>query len=176
MKNLITGGAGFIGSHLAESLLKRKEEVAIIDNLSTGSMENIEHLKGDPKFSFHIDTIMNESLMKRLVKECDVVYHMAAAVGVKYIIDNPLESLQTNVKGTEIVLEMANAMGKKKSSSLRLRKFTARTGPESASSRRMTTGCSALRRSRDGAIRAQRPWTNFSPWRTGARRSCRSSS
>ncbi len=114
MRNLITGGAGFIGSHLAEALLKRKEEVVVIDNLSTGSMDNIEHLKASPKFSFHIDTIMNESLMKRLVKECDIVYHMAAAVGVKYIIDNPLESLQTNVKGTEIVLELANSLGKKK--------------------------------------------------------------
>lgn len=89
MRNLITGGAGFIGSHLAEELLKRKEEVVVIDNLSTGNMENIEHLKSNPKFSFHIDTIMNEELMKRLIKNCDVVYHMAAAVGVKYIIDNP---------------------------------------------------------------------------------------
>ena len=114
MKNLITGGAGFIGSHLAEELLRRKEEVVVIDNLSTGNMENIEHLKSNPKFSFHIDTIMNEVLMKRLIKDCDVVYHMAAAVGVKYIIDNPLESMQTNVKGTEIVLELANSLGKKK--------------------------------------------------------------
>ncbi len=114
MKNLITGGAGFIGSHLAEELLKRKEDVVVIDNLSTGNMENIEHLKSNPKFSFHIDTIMNEDLMKRLIKNCDVVYHLAAAVGVKYIIDNPLESMQTNVKGTEIVLELANSLGKKK--------------------------------------------------------------
>lgn len=114
MKNLITGGAGFIGSHLAEELLRRKEDVVVIDNLSTGNMENIEHLKANPKFSFHIDTIMNETLMKRLIKNCDIVYHMAAAVGVKYIIDNPLESMQTNVKGTEIVLELANSLGKKK--------------------------------------------------------------
>lgn len=114
MKNLITGGAGFIGSHLAEELLRRKEEVVVIDNLSTGNMENIKHLKSDPRFSLHIDTIMNEQLMKRLIKDCDVVYHMAAAVGVKYIIDNPLESMQTNVKGTEIVLELANSLGKKK--------------------------------------------------------------
>lgn len=114
MKNLITGGAGFIGSHLAEELLRRKEEVVVIDNLSTGSMENIEHLKSNPKFSCHIDTIMNEELMRRLIKNCDTVYHMAAAVGVKYIIDNPLESMQTNVRGTEIVLELANALGKKK--------------------------------------------------------------
>jgi len=115
MKNLITGGAGFIGSHLADALLQRKEdEVVIIDNLSTGSMDNIKHLKLNPKFTYYIDTIMNEDLMERIIKECDIVYHMAAAVGVKYIIDNPLESIQTNVQGTEIVLELANAFGKKK--------------------------------------------------------------
>ena len=114
MKNLITGGAGFIGSHLAEELLKRNEEVVIIDNLSTGSIDNIKHLKSNPKFSYHIDTIMNQNLMKKLIKECDIVYHMAAAVGVKYIIDNTLESIHTNVKGTEIILELANNYGKKK--------------------------------------------------------------
>ena len=114
MKNLITGGAGFIGSHLAEELLRRREEVVVIDNLSTGSMDNIAHLKDDPKFSCHIDTIMNGNLMKKLVKDCDRIYHMAAAVGVKYIIDNPLESLQTNVRGTEIVLDLASSLGKKK--------------------------------------------------------------
>ncbi len=114
MKNLITGGAGFIGSHLAEELLRKKEEVVVIDNLSTGSMSNIEHLKTNPRFSSHIDTIMNEGLMQKLIAQCDVVYHMAAAVGVKFIIDNPLESIRTNVKGTEIVLELANTNGKKK--------------------------------------------------------------
>ena len=80
MKALITGGAGFIGSHLAERLLEAGEEVVIIDNLSTGSIKNIEHLKGNPGFSYHIDTIMNRRLMKRLIKETDAVYHLAAAV------------------------------------------------------------------------------------------------
>ncbi len=114
MRNLITGGAGFIGSHLAEELLKRGEEVVVIDNLSTGSLDNIKRIKNNAAFSCHIDTIMNKNLMKRLVGRSDVVYHLAAAVGVKYIIDNPLESIKTNVEGTEIVLELANAMGKKK--------------------------------------------------------------
>lgn len=114
MKNLITGGAGFIGSHLAEELLKRNQKVIIIDNLSTGSMENIKHLKSNSGFSYYIDTVMNKSLMKRLIKKCNIIYHLAAAVGVKYIIDNPLESIETNVKGTEIILELANCYGKKK--------------------------------------------------------------
>ncbi len=115
MKTLITGGAGFVGSHLAEELLNRGDKVVVIDNLSTGSMDNIEHLKERSKrFSYYIDTIMNEGLMRRLIKGCDIVYHMAAAVGVKYIIDNPLESIQTNVRGTEIVLDLANSQGKKK--------------------------------------------------------------
>ena len=114
MKNLITGGAGFIGSHLAEELIKRGEEVTVIDNLSTGSIKNIAHLKREPGFSYYIDTIMNKRLMRSLIKKSDVIYHMAAAVGVQYIIDNPLESIKTNVEGTEIVLELANELGKKK--------------------------------------------------------------
>ncbi|MBN2453526.1 MAG: GDP-mannose 4,6-dehydratase [Candidatus Omnitrophica bacterium] len=114
MKNLITGGAGFIGSHLAEELLRRDEDVVVIDNLSTGSIRNIKHLLRDRRFSFHKGTIMNEKLMKRLIRNCDMVYHMAAAVGVKYIIDNPLESIHTNVKGTETVLNLASSFGRKK--------------------------------------------------------------
>ncbi len=114
IKNLITGGAGFIGSHLAEELLRMGEKVAVVDNLSTGSIKNIEHLKRNPDFSCHVNTIMNKNLMRTLIKECDIIYHMAAAVGVKYIIDNPLESITTNVEGTRIVLELAHALGKKK--------------------------------------------------------------
>ena len=114
MRNLITGGAGFIGSHLAEALLKRGEKVVVIDNLATGSIKNIEHFKKHPGFSYHIDTIMNEPLMRSLIKESDMVYHLAAAVGVKYIIDNPLASIKTNVGGTEIVLKLANSLGNKK--------------------------------------------------------------
>lgn len=113
MKNLITGGAGFIGSYLAETLLARGEEVTIIDDLSTGDIRNILHLESNPKFTAVIDTIMKESLVEELVKECDLVYHLAAAVGVKFIVEKPLESIQINVKGTEIILEAANRRRKK---------------------------------------------------------------
>ncbi len=114
MKALITGGAGFIGSHLAEELLENGKSVIAIDNLSTGSMDNIKHLKSNPKFEFVLDTIMDRNIMKKLISKVDVVYHLAAAVGVKYIIDNPLLSLETNIKGTEIILELSNELGKKK--------------------------------------------------------------
>ncbi len=113
MRILITGGAGFIGSHLAEKLLAAGHEVAVIDNLSTGSLENIKHLMKDKKFSYTIDTILNEQVLEGLIKDCDRIYHLAAAVGVKYIIDNPLLSLKTNISGTENVLEIANKYKKK---------------------------------------------------------------
>ncbi len=112
-KSLITGGAGFIGSHLAERLLEDGDEVTVIDDLSTGSYDNIVHLEGNPRFRYVIDSILNESVMADLVGECDIVYHLAAAVGVEYVIDNILKSLQINIRGTEIVLEQAN-LGKKK--------------------------------------------------------------
>ena len=114
MRNLITGGAGFIGSHLAEALLRRNEEVVIIDDLSTGNLDNVQHLKPHPKFSCRVDTIMNRPLMHNLMKKCDMVYHLAAAVGVKYIIEHQMESIRTNVKGTETVLDLAYSLGKKK--------------------------------------------------------------
>jgi UDP-glucose 4-epimerase len=114
MRILITGGAGFIGSHLARSLIKKHNEVYVIDDLSTGSKQNIEDLLPYKKFHFSMDTIMNRPLMRRLIEKTDIIYHFAAAVGVKYIIDNPLESIKTNIAGTEIVLELANLLGKKK--------------------------------------------------------------
>ncbi len=113
MKILITGGAGFIGSHLSEKLLDAGHSVAIIDNLSTGRLSNISHLISHDRFTFTIDTILNQTTMERLISECDQIYHLAAAVGVKYIIDNPLLSLRTNITGTEIVLELANKYKKK---------------------------------------------------------------
>jgi UDP-glucose 4-epimerase len=104
---LITGGAGFIGSHLAEALLGRGAEVWAIDDLSTGSIANVEHLKSNPRFHYTIDTIMNHRLMAELIDRVDGVFHLAAAVGVKLIFDNPVDTIQTNIRGTEIVLELA---------------------------------------------------------------------
>ncbi|MDZ4182951.1 MAG: GDP-mannose 4,6-dehydratase [Candidatus Cloacimonadaceae bacterium] len=108
MKILITGGAGFIGSHLAERLLNEGHSVHVIDNLSTGSLDNIETFKQHPKFRYTIGTILNRELMEKLFADIDQVYHLAAAVGVKYIIENPLLSLKTNIVGTDNVLELAN--------------------------------------------------------------------
>ncbi len=108
MKALVTGGAGFIGSHLVESLLDRGDEVWVIDDLSTGRFENIAHLESHPKFHYTIDTILDERVVAEATSKSDIVFHLAAAVGVAYIIDNPLKSLETNIKGTEIVLQHAN--------------------------------------------------------------------
>ena len=108
MKALLTGGAGFIGSHLAERLLEFGHEVHVIDNLSTGAIENIAHLKGRPGFSYIIDTITNEPLLAELIDQSDVVFHLAAAVGVKLIVEQPVHTIETNVHGTEVVLKHAN--------------------------------------------------------------------
>jgi len=104
---LITGGAGFIGSHLAERLLEDGHTVTVIDNLSTGRFENIQHLVDHPRFRFAIDTITNESVLDRLASECDVIFHLAAAVGVMLIVEKPLHTIETNVMGTEAVLKAA---------------------------------------------------------------------
>ena len=108
MKALITGGAGFIGSHLAERFLDDGHEVIVLDNLSTGSIANIEHLKGRPGFSYTIDSVTNESLLAELIDRSDVVFHLAAAVGVKLIVEQPVHTIETNVHGTEVVLKHAN--------------------------------------------------------------------
>lgn len=113
MRVLITGGAGFIGSHLAEALLARGDEVLILDDLSTGSMENIRHLKGVPRLHYWIDSVMNKALLAELVDESDLVVHLAAAVGVRLIVESPVRTIETNVKGTELVLEAARKKRKK---------------------------------------------------------------
>ena len=107
MKYLITGGAGFIGSHLAEGLLQRGDEVCVVDDLSTGSMVNIQHLKGGNGFRYIIDSVLNKPVMAELVDEVDVIFHLAAAVGVRLIVESPVRTIETNIKGTEIVLEVA---------------------------------------------------------------------
>jgi UDP-glucose 4-epimerase len=108
VRALITGGAGFIGSHLTEALLDQGHEVLILDNLSTGSIENIAHIKGRPGFEYFIDTVNNEPLLAELIDRSDVVFHFAAAVGVKLIVEQPVYTIETNVHGTEVVLKYAN--------------------------------------------------------------------
>jgi len=108
MRVLITGGAGFVGSHLSEALLERGDEVFILDNLSTGSIDNVDHLKAHPRFHYTIDTVTNEPVLAELIDRCDIVVHLAAAVGVKLIVEQPVHTIETNVHGTEVVLKHAN--------------------------------------------------------------------
>lgn len=110
---LVTGGAGFIGSHLVEKLLEKGYRVQVIDDLSTGSRENISHLEGNSRFELTIDTILNPDIMQKLVASCDIVFHLAAAVGVEYVIQNQLKSLEINIRGSEILFEQAGKAGKK---------------------------------------------------------------
>jgi len=107
MRVLITGGAGFIGSHLTEAFLSRGDEVLILDDLSTGSADNIRHLKTLPKMNYWIESVMNKSLLAELVDESDLIVHLAAAVGVRLIVESPVRTIETNLKGTELVLEAA---------------------------------------------------------------------
>lgn len=113
MKVLITGGAGFIGSHLSERHLSYGDSVSIIDNLSTGSIDNLQNIEGHENFKVVIGDVLNEHEVRPLVDECDMIYHLAAAVGVNFIIENPLTSLISNIRGTEIILELANEKKKK---------------------------------------------------------------
>jgi UDP-glucose 4-epimerase len=113
MKALITGGAGFIGSHLCEALLDQGQRVVAIDDLSTGTEENVKHLFDHPNFQFVLETITNEAVMDRLVSECGIVYHLAAAVGVELIVRDPVHTIETNVLGTSTVLRIANRYRRK---------------------------------------------------------------
>ena len=113
MRVLITGGAGFIGSHLADAYLQRGDEVMVIDDLSTGTIDNIQHLKSNPKFHYTIDSVHNQPVTAELVDQCDVVFHLAAAVGVKLIVESPVRTIETNVRGTEVVLALANKKQKR---------------------------------------------------------------
>jgi len=113
LRVLITGGAGFIGSHLADAYLKRGDHVYVIDDLSTGKIENIQHLKGEPHFHYTIESVHNQPVTAELVDQCDVIFHLAAAVGVKLIVESPVRTIETNVRGTEVVLALANKKKKK---------------------------------------------------------------
>ncbi|MCL4849742.1 MAG: GDP-mannose 4,6-dehydratase [Acidobacteria bacterium] len=108
MRVLITGGAGFVGSHLSDLLIEKGHEVFVLDNLSTGSIDNIEHLKAEPRFHYTIDSVTNEPLLAEMIDRCDVVFHLAAAVGVKKIVEEPVQTIENNVHGTEVVLRHAN--------------------------------------------------------------------
>lgn len=113
MRVLITGGAGFIGSHLSDAYLERGDEVFVIDDLSTGSIENIAHLRKHGRFHYMIDSVHNQPVLAELVDQCDVIFHLAAAVGVKLIVESPVRTIETNVRGTEVVLAQANKKKKK---------------------------------------------------------------
>lgn len=110
---LITGGAGFIGSHLAEYLLRKGDDVTVIDDLSTGSVANIDHLKSSPRLHYRVDSILRKGVLAELVDRADVIYHLAASVGVKLVVDRVLDSIDNNVRGTEYVLELASKKKKK---------------------------------------------------------------
>ena len=113
MRVLITGGAGFIGSHLADAYLARGDEVFVLDDLSTGSIDNIRHLRANPRFHYTIESVHHAPTVAELVDQCDVVFHLAAAVGVRLIVESPVRTIETNVHGTEVVLAQANKKKKK---------------------------------------------------------------
>jgi UDP-glucose 4-epimerase len=113
LRVLITGGAGFIGSHLSDLYVSRGDEVYCLDDLSTGSIDNIAHLKSNPRYHYTIDSVHNQPVVAELIDQCDVVFHLAAAVGVKLIVESPVRTIETNVRGTEVVLAQANKKKKK---------------------------------------------------------------
>lgn len=107
MRVLVTGGAGYIGSHLVDALIKRGDEVLVVDNLATGKIENIRHLLGHEAFQFINDSILNETILERFIPSLDLIFHLAATVGVRHILQDPLAAINTNVRGTEVVLGLA---------------------------------------------------------------------
>ncbi len=171
MRFLITGGAGFIGSHLAERLLGRGDHVVLLDNLSTGSVENIRHLKTHERLQHHFDNIENRQLVAELVDDADVVVHLAAAVGVKLIVESPVRTIETNVNGTQMILEAACKKRKLvlTASIGGLRQKYQRAVPRG---RRPRPGAPPPRAA--GAMRHRKPSMNFSRSRIGKRKNCRS--
>ena len=150
MNYLITGGAGFIGSHLSDKLVGEGHKVTVLDDLSTGKIENVKHLEGNTAFQLVVGTILNNTLVDKLTERCDAIFHLAAAVGVELIVNHPLESLTTNIKGSETVLEMAYRYHKKVLITSTSEIYGKNTqGPL----KRTRTGYSARPLNRDGAIR-----------------------
>jgi UDP-glucose 4-epimerase len=164
MRVLITGGAGFIGSHLAEALLEARHEVFVLDDLSTGSIDNIAHLKGRPGFHYTIDSVFNDHLVAEMLDRADTIFHLAAAVGVKLIVQEPVRTIETNVHGTEVILR--HAAKKKKLV------FIASTSEVYG---KTPIWSWARRRGTAGPTRAARRWTSFSRSRTGKNANFRSS-
>jgi nucleoside-diphosphate-sugar epimerase len=152
---LITGGAGFIGSHLAELLLADGWAVYALDDVSTGSLANVEHLRGHPDFHLVVDSVLSRAIVNELVHKCDVVYHLAAAVGVRLIVQQPVHTIVTNIEGTETVLEYCS-----RSSSHPHRRSTVTTAPRFLSPSRLAVSTGRRRRSA-GHTRARRRWTSF---------------
>ena len=113
MRVLITGGAGFIGSHLGEAMLARGDSVIVVDDLSTGSLANIEGMRSNPRFEFVRESVRDASTMSLLVDRCDMIFHLAAAVGVQLVVDQPVHTIETNIHGSEVVLKLANKFGRK---------------------------------------------------------------
>ena len=171
MRFLITGGAGFIGSHLAELLLSRDNEVLLLDDLSTGSMENIRHLKQYDKMKYFLDSIENRQLLAELVDEADVVVHLAAAVGVRLIVESPVRTIETNVNGTQLVLDAAVKKRKLVFIASTSEVYGKNTEYLSA---RVLTWCSDQPPRTVGAMRPRRRWMNFWRWLTGRRKGSRS--
>jgi hypothetical protein len=172
MHYLITGGAGFIGSHLAEKLLSERHTVTVIDDLCTGSIQNIEYLKSKRGFHYIVDSIFNRPLLAELIDDCDAVFHLAASVGVRLIVESPVRTIENNVRGTEWVLEFANKKKKKV--------LVASTSEVYGKSRKIPFSedddlvMGPIKG--DGAMPALRQSTNFSHWPIGRKGVCRWSS
>ena len=173
MRVLITGGAGFIGSHLAEAYLERGDEVFVLDDLSTGSIDNIRHLEAHARFHYTIDSVHHAPIVAELVDQCDVVFHLAAAVGVRLIVESPVRTIETNVHGTEVVLAQAN---KKKKTVLIASTSEVYGLSDQVPFREDGNLVLGPTTRGDGATPARRRSTSSSPWPTGGRRSCRRSS
>lgn len=173
MRVLITGGAGFIGSHLADACLERGDEVFVLDDLSTGSIDNIRHLREDRRFHYTIESVHHSPTVAELVDQCNVVFHLAAAVGVRLIVESPVRTIETNVHGTEVVLAQANKKKKKVLIASTSEVYGLSTDVPFREDGTLVLGPTSKG---GGATPARRRSTNSWRWRTGASASCRPSS